>query len=294
MIYVPTFNMSFFMPNKGMYTIDAIRAGIRTATTRVYPNEINLIKTLKIGQPVRFVRTNKEKQVVDSIIVFLISCNLSDPLTGSSYITLDNSMFDKDRLQSNYREFIDSREFIESYWLQVEGWDRVFAQGFFSSNKDKELVQFRYSLYPPKYKYSPDYITELKEDEIFTFGSNIQSRHGAGAAKLAVDKFGAIYGQAEGLQGQSYAIITTDLSKSYRPSVDIQVVKDSIDKFIEFAINQPHLTFLVTEIGCGLAGFTVEQVAPMFKRVLLECISNIRLPKQFVRHIIVSSIESML
>lgn len=289
MIYVPTFNMSFFMPNQGMYTIDAIRAGIRTATSRVYPNEINLIKTLKIGQPVRFVRTNSAKQVVDSIIVFLISCNLSDPLTGSSYITLDNSMFDKDGLQSNYREF------IESYWLEVEGWDRVFAEGFFSSNKDKELVQFRYSLYPPKYDYSPDHITELKQNEIFTFGSNTPNgRHGAGAAKLAVDKFGAIYGQAEGLQGQSYAIITTDLSKSYRPSVDIQVVKDSIDKFIEFAINQSHLTFLVTEIGCGLAGFTVEQVASMFKRVLLESISNIRLPKQFVRHIIVNSIESML
>lgn len=144
-----------------------------------------------------------------------------------------------------------------------------------------------------EYKCSPENITELKEQEVFVFGSNIQSRHGLGAAKQAV-KFGAIYGQAEGLQGQSYAIVTTDLSKQYRPSVDIQVVKDSVNKFIQFAKDNPQLQFLVTEIGCGLAGFTIEDMAPLFKNVLLDKVDNVRLPKKFVRDIFVSSIEGLL
>ena len=145
------------------------------------------------------------------------------------------------------------------------------------------------------YDYSPENIMELKENEIFVFGSNTPNGiHGKGAAKLAVNKFGAIYGQAEGLQGQSYAVITTDLSKSYRPSVSIELVTEQVNKFISFAKDNTHLTFLVTEVGCGLAGFTVEEVAPLFKPVLLNSITNIRLPKRFVRHLIVSSIEGLL
>ncbi len=145
-----------------------------------------------------------------------------------------------------------------------------------------------------EYEYSPKNITELKEGEVFVFGANLQSRHGAGAAKLAVDKFGAIYGQAEGLQGNTYAIITTDLNKDHRPSVDLQVVKYSVNKFIQFAKDNTDLTFLVTEVGCGLAGFTVEQIAPLFAPVLIEKITNVRLPKSFVRHIYVSRIEALL
>ena len=287
MIHIPTFNMSFFMYNLQMYTIDAIRKGLRTATTRVYPNEIKLIKTLTVGQPVRFIRTNKAKQVVDSIIVFVTSTDLINPSIGKTWTALDNSLFDKEGLKSNFRDL------IESYWLHVEGWDRSFAEGFFSSNKDKEIVQFRYSLYPPKYNYSEDSITELKDNEIFVFGSNLSGFHGKGAARLALD-FGAVYGQAQGKQGRTFAIVTTDLTKDHRPSVDIGYVNKQIDIFIEYALRKPELIFLVTEIGCGLAGFHVEQIAPMFKRVLLEGISNIRLPKKFVRQIIVNSMESVL
>lgn len=288
-INIATFNMSFYMYNLQMYTIDAIKKGLRTATTRTYPKDISLIKTLKIGQPIRFVRTNNRKQIVDSIIVFVTSTDLNNPNVGNTWVVLDNTLFQEDVLQSNYKEL------IEAYWLKVEGWDRTFAKGFFNTNKDKEIVQFRYSLYPPKYNYSPDNIDELKDNEIFVFGSNTEGRHGAGAAKYAVDKFGAIYNQSEGLQGQSYAIITTDLNKQYRPSVSIKLIEDQINKFINFAIDNPNMTFLVTEIGCGLAGFTVEQIAPIFKNaLLLNNINNIRLPKSFVRYIIVQSIEALL
>lgn len=285
---IPTFNMSFYMSNLNMYTIDAIRAGIRTATTRCYYNEIALIKSLKVGQPIKFIRTDKDKQVVDSIIVFVGSTDLSEN-SNWVWVRLDNNMFNDDIPQTPYKKY------IESYWLNAEGWDREFAKGFFKSNRNKEIIHFRYSLYPSTYtKYSPENIVELKENEIFVFGSNLKGQSGAGAAKLAVSKFGAIYGQAEGLQGQSYAIITTNLSKSYRPSVSIELVIEQVNKFIQFAKDNPHLTFLVTEVGCGLAGFTVEQVAPLFKPILVDKVSNVRLPKKFVRQLIVSSIEGLL
>lgn len=282
-----TFNMSFYMSNRSMYTIDAIRHGIRTATTRVYPSEIKLIKSLKVGQPIRFVRT-ENKQIVDSIIVFVGSTDLSQN-SNWVWVKLHNNMFNDDIPQTVYKQS------IESYWLNVEGWDREFAKGFFKSNRDKEIIHFRYSLYPTTYNnYSPDVINELKENEVFTFGANQEGRHGLGAAKLAVNKFGAIYGQAEGLQGQSYGLITTDLNKSYRPSVSIELLTEQVNKFIQFAKDNPHLTFLVTEVGCGLAGFTVEQVAPLFKAVLLQNINNVRLPKKFVRELIVNSINNIL
>jgi hypothetical protein len=113
-------------------------------------------------------------------------------------------------------------------------------------------------------------------NKIFVFGSNRQGRHGAGAALYAVQNYGAIYGQAEGLQGSSYAIITKEL-RSYKPKVTIEEVRVGVEKFLQFAKDHPELQFYVTPIGCGLAGFTPEQIAPFFK----ECPSNIELPEEF-------------
>ena len=280
MITIPTFNMSFYMSNLNMYTIDAIRAGIRTATTRCYKSEISLMKSLSHGQPIKFIRTDKNtKQIIDSIIVF-----------ATSYSGYTKDVY---KQLPPYHSIINDKDYIKQ-WCRLEGWNESFTKAYFTFNKDKELWQFTYSLYPPTYNYSPNNIVKLADDEVFIFGSNLKGQSGAGAAKLAVDKFGAIYGQAEGLQGQSYAIITTDLSKSYRPSVSIELVTEQVNKFISFAKDNTHLTFLVTEVGCGLAGFTVEQVAPLFKPVLLNSITNIRLPKRFVRQLIVSSIEGLL
>lgn len=275
---ISTFNMSFYMSNRSMYTIDAIRHGIRTATTRWYNSEISLIQQLNHSQPVLFNRTDGNDNIVDSIIVFAINNTITKTV---GY-----------KLPS-YSSIIDNNEFIQE-WCNLEGWDKSFALSYFETYKKRELWQFRYSLYPPNYNYSPDIITQLKDNEVFLMGTNLEGRHGAGAAKLALNKFGAIYGQAEGLQGQSYGLITTDLNKSYRPSVSIELLTEQVNKFIQFAKDNPHLTFLVTEVGCGLAGFTVEQVAPLFKSILLNGINNVRLPKKFVRHLIVNSIESIL
>ena len=124
-----------------------------------------------------------------------------------------------------------------------------------------------------KTQFTPDFITELKENEIFVFGSNLQGLHGGGAARLAYEKFGAIWGQGVGLQGQSYGIPTMHGG--------VEDIKPYVDEFIEFAKSHPELTFLVTKIGCGIAGFRDEEIAPLFK----ECIEidNVILPRTFVQ-----------
>ena len=112
------------------------------------------------------------------------------------------------------------------------------------------------------------FIEELDDSEIFVFGSNGFGAHMGGAAAMAVAKFGAIYGQAEGLQGQSYAINTMD---------GFEVMAEQVARFIEFAKRHPELKFLVTEIGCGIAGYTPEDVVPLFKNIP----ENVVLPKAF-------------
>ena len=111
---------------------------------------------------------------------------------------------------------------------------------------------------------------------IFVFGSNREGRHGKGAALFARQKYGAIYGQAEGLQGNSYAIITKELRYKY-PSVTLKEVEDGITKFLVFANLRPELTFSVSPIGCGLAGFTPKQIAPFFKNKP----NNVLIPPEF-------------
>ncbi len=105
---------------------------------------------------------------------------------------------------------------------------------------------------------------------IFVFGSNREGRHGKGAALTAVKHHGAKYGQAEGLQGRSYAIVTKELRPWMQP-VTLWEVQQGVDKFIRFAAQHPEHTFLITRIGCGLAGFKWEQIAPLFRLMPNNC-----------------------
>jgi hypothetical protein len=121
---------------------------------------------------------------------------------------------------------------------------------------------------------SPKWIKSLSENEIFVFGSNLAGFHGGGAAALAMD-WGAVWGQGVGLQGQTYAIPTMFESADE--------MKPYIDEFLAFAKTQPKLKFLVTEIGCGIAGFTPKDIAPLFKAVAEDGIENVWLPESFVK-----------
>lgn len=120
-------------------------------------------------------------------------------------------------------------------------------------------------------KYTPERITELKANEVFVFGSNLAGAHAGGAARIALDKFGAVWGQGVGLRGQSYAIPTMQ--------GDVETIKPYVDEFFSFAKLHKELVFLVTRIGCGIAGFKDEEIAPLFADALN--IDNIILPETF-------------
>lgn len=113
------------------------------------------------------------------------------------------------------------------------------------------------------------HISTLRDDEVFVFGSNAHGAHGAGAARTAYEKFGAVWGQGHGLQGQSYGIDTMS---------GFDTLAHEVARFIEFAGEHPELRFLVTKIGCGIAGYAPEQIAPLFREVP----DNVVLPEEFV------------
>lgn len=119
-------------------------------------------------------------------------------------------------------------------------------------------------------RVTPDNITELKADEIFVFGSNAQGMHSSGASELAMKKFGAIWGQGEGAQGRCYAIPTTE-GPGY--------MAEAVSRFAAYAGKHPEQRFLVTRVGCGFAGYSAGQVAPMFKACIK--LENVSLPADF-------------
>jgi hypothetical protein len=127
-------------------------------------------------------------------------------------------------------------------------------------------------------RVTPDNITELKDHEVFVFGSNESGRHGKGAAKTAM-KWGAKYGQAKGLQGKTYGIPTVNASISNK--LALSKIEKYVSEFIKDAQEMEDKIFLVTEVGCGLAGHTVKDIAPLFRDAVH--VENIHLPRKFWR-----------
>ena len=122
-----------------------------------------------------------------------------------------------------------------------------------------------------KGRITPSWIDFLKENEIFVFGSNLAGMHGGGAARIARLHFGAVMGKGVGLQGQSYAIPTMQGG--------VETIRPYVEEFIIFAHQHPELHFLVTPIGCGIAGFEAEDIAPLFEKA--KEMKNISLPESF-------------
>ncbi len=114
-------------------------------------------------------------------------------------------------------------------------------------------------------------ITKLEKNEIFVFGSNLAGMHGGGAAAAAMKRFGAVWGQGVGLQGQSYAIPTMQGG--------VETIKPYVDDFVKFASAHTEYDFLVTRIGCGIAGFTDEEIAPLFEGC--KALENVALPEEW-------------
>lgn len=121
-------------------------------------------------------------------------------------------------------------------------------------------------------KITPENIISLQPNEVFVFGSNLDGYHYGGAARVAFEKFGAIWGEGVGLHGQSYAIPTMHGG--------IESIEPYVDDFCQYVWNHPEKVFIVTRIGCGIAGFKDEQIAPLFAD-LIET-DNVALPQVWV------------
>lgn len=147
-----------------------------------------------------------------------------------------------------YRKDFDEKEF---YAQENSG-------SYYDEQKDESRI-------------TPDFVTNLRSDEVFVFGSNIYGKHNGGAAGYALQHFGAQYGQAEGMQGRSYAIPTIGVSE--------EQINDAVRRFCAYAAQHPELTFLVTPIGCGVAGYRPSFIAPMFMDATM--LPNVKLPKVF-------------
>jgi hypothetical protein len=128
-----------------------------------------------------------------------------------------------------------------------------------------------------KAKLIESQITELKENEIFVFGSNLAGMHGGGAAKTAIDKFGAVYGKSIGLQGNSYAIPTLDENLN---KLSIDFIQQQVNVFENFVNQRQDLHFLITPIGTGIAGFSIQEMAVLFAG--FQNYENVSLPKEFI------------
>lgn len=123
-----------------------------------------------------------------------------------------------------------------------------------------------------KRRVAQKWINKLEKDEIFVFGSNLAGAHGGGAARLAM-QWGAVWGEGVGLHGQTYAIPTMQGG--------VETIKPYVDEFLLFTKTRPQLKFLVTEIGCGIAGFTVKEIAPLFKAAIDQEFENVYFPESF-------------
>jgi len=121
--------------------------------------------------------------------------------------------------------------------------------------------------------FTPERISELKADEVFVFGSNLEGMHGGGAAWVAFQHFGAVLGCGVGLRGQSYAIPTMQGG--------VETIQPYVDEFISFASAHPELFFYVTRIGCGIAGFKEKEIAPLFAPAI--GLENVCLPEGFAK-----------
>lgn len=142
-------------------------------------------------------------------------------------------------------------------------------------------------------RFTPEHVLDLRDNEIFVFGSNTEGAHAGGAAYIARTRFGAIDGQPEGVQGQSYAIPTLtfvpqddtpDKLPRVVPVTDAEL-EDALDRFLTFAYGHPEYTFVMTKIGCGIAGWRIEQVGEILIRVAASFFrglpTNVVWPREF-------------
>ena len=204
--------------------------------------------------------SQRYQRIREQILVPYLKQHFDMNLDMPEVITLEAQEMEESMVMGSYEhERMDSMPKLSASAYQE--WD-LFKR-FNSIHIQKEETM------ETKKRTTPERITELQPGEIFVFGSNLRGSHGGGAAWTAYKKFGAIMGQGVGLQGQSYGIPTMQGG--------VETIKPYVDEFIEFAKAHPELTFLVTRIGCGIAGFYDHDIAPLFTQA--HDVENIILPE---------------
>ena len=175
---------------------------------------------------------------------------------------------------SSAMDFMASAEGSEIMWDKMNSSRRAYYKKVRYAKETGLAVDLKedfFSLKSALNRVTPENIENLRPGEVFVFGSNLQGEHRGGAARLAFERFGAVWGQGVGLQGQSYALPTTFLS--------LREIAKYVDEFIWFADQHPEMTFLVTRVGCGMACFRDDEIAPLFARAF--SLPNVFLPASF-------------
>ena len=124
---------------------------------------------------------------------------------------------------------------------------------------------------PVQDRVTPEKVNKVRNNEIYVFSSNLQGLHNDGTARIAFQRYGAVMGQSVGLQGKCYAIPTLQGEPN--------IVRPYVDELLEFVKQHPEQTFIVTKIGTDIAGYTPQDIAPMFKKAVW--MKNVRLPQEY-------------
>ena len=262
---------------EGIKGAQATAAAIFMARTGVTKEQIKAYVEQKYGydlsrtcdeiRPVYQFNETCQGTVPEAIIAFLESTDFEDAIRTA--VSLGG---DSDTLACI------TGGIAEAYYREIPNW---MVKGVWGKlDEDLKNVVCNFAKTAPYFlsfegedfpRISSDFIVELDEDEIFVFGSNLHGFHSGGAARAAMDKFGAEWGVGVGRTGQTYAIPTMHGG--------VDVIKPYVDEFVEYAKAHPELRFLVTRVGCGIAGFRDEDIAPLFT----ECVEleNVFLPRNF-------------
>jgi|GEM_PF-681350 len=211
------------------------------------------------------------------------------PFSSWQYI-VEGTLFRYDRVALYSNISMDSDEVYAVLW-EGDNW-RVVKMDVSDSKSTPVLIEekgdddyftpinyipfeYRLGFGSSPFSFTPERITRLSENEIFVFGSNKEGFHRGGAARVAVDHFGAQSGVGVGRTGQCYAIPTMDGS--------LDLIREYVEGFRCYAYCHPELTFFVTRIGCGIAGWEDEQIAPLFSWGAFHSLANVILPREWVR-----------
>lgn len=255
--YTVTQLRSFIAGSDSVGVVTILTDGYENASRKWYlQSVVDLIASLKKqGWVFTFIGANIDVEKtargmgIDSFVEF----EQSD--TGMK------DMFEKERLSR--RAYNTKR----SYMRSMTGFADMPCE-----ERKMMYASMNHNYFVDKVRIAPDYIQSLNSDEIFVFGSNVLGQHTGGAALYAIEHFGAIDRHAEGLQGQSYAIPTHGCT--------FEELKDAVARFTKFVVMHPQNKFMLTAIGCGAAGYSVEQIAPFFRQVY--SFGNVYVPKAFL------------